>query len=144
MTVRGAPGPTGAGPRNLVGPDNGLLGLAVDALGGASAWRLALPGAGSVGSTFDGRDLFAPVAARLWAGATLNDVGMPIDPESLVRLPAPRVIVSPGAAGTGPGSVRPRCCGWTGSATSQLAAGASEVTPGRPGRHSRDPHGDGY
>ncbi len=127
VTVRGAPGPTGAGPRNLVGPDNGLLGFAVDALGGASA-AVALPGAGSVGSTFDGRDLFAPVAARLWAGATLNDVGMPIDPESLVRLPAPRVIVSPGAAGTGPGSVEAEVLWVDRFGNVQLAAGASEVT----------------
>jgi hypothetical protein len=38
------------------------------------------------GSTFDGRDLFAPAAADLCAGATLEDLGVPVDPHSLVRL----------------------------------------------------------
>jgi S-adenosylmethionine hydrolase len=38
------------------------------------------------GSTFDGRDLFAPAAAALCTGATLEQLGEPIDPASLVRL----------------------------------------------------------
>lgn len=125
VTARGAPGPAGAGPLNLVGPDNGLLGFAVDALGGVAA-AVALPGTVSVGSTFDGRDLFAPVAARLWAGATLNDVGMPIDPESLVRLPAPRMIVSP-AVGTGLGSVEAEVLWVDRFGNAQLAAVAGDA-----------------
>jgi S-adenosyl-L-methionine hydrolase (adenosine-forming) len=111
VAVRGDPGSTTAGPvgpRHLVGPDNGLLGWAVDALGGAEA-VVALPDArpeggpdagpdaGPGGGTFDGRDLFAPVAARLWSGATVNDVGMPVDPAGLVRLPPPRVVVTSGS-----------------------------------------------
>lgn len=126
-TPAGPAGPVGpagpAGPRYLVGPDNGLLPWALDALGGATA-AVVLPhaagaqagapggavapgGAGAQvgapegsGGTFDGRDLFAPVAARLWLGASLHDVGIPVDPESLVRLPAPVVEVGAGSIET--------------------------------------------
>jgi len=125
VSVREAPGPADAGPLHFVGPDNGLLGFAVDALGGADA-AVALPGTGSGGSTFDGRDLFAPVAARLWSGATLNDVGIPIDPESLVHLPVPRVSVSP-ASETGPGSVESEVLWVDRFGNAQLAAGADDV-----------------
>jgi S-adenosyl-L-methionine hydrolase (adenosine-forming) len=78
--------------RLLVGPDNGLLSLAgstVQAVDiGASPFSLA-----PVSATFHGRDIFAPVAARLAAGAGLSDAGEPIDPAGLVRLelPQPRV-----------------------------------------------------
>jgi S-adenosylmethionine hydrolase len=101
----GPSGPGGpSGPRYLVGPDNGLLGWAVDALGGAEA-VVALPptlppagpDGGPGGGTFDGRDLFGPVAARLWSGATVNDVGLPVEPTGLVRLAPPRVVVTPGS-----------------------------------------------
>jgi S-adenosylmethionine hydrolase len=80
----------------LVGPDNGLLSLALDELGGASAvvdltessFRLD-----PVSATFHGRDIFAPVAAHLARGATLADAGEPIDPLSLARLAEPRVVI---------------------------------------------------
>jgi S-adenosylmethionine hydrolase len=60
--------------RVLVGPDNGLLVLAAERLGGiveavdlaGSPFRLE-----PVSATFHGRDLFAPVAARLAAGEIL-------------------------------------------------------------------------
>mgnify|MGYP001065658476 CR=1 FL=1 len=39
-----------------------------------------------VARTFHGRDVFAPVAARLVAGLTLDRLGTPIDPLSLVQL----------------------------------------------------------
>jgi hypothetical protein len=76
--------------RLLVGPDNGLLPEAADRFGGAaeaveisaSRWRLE-----PVSATFHGRDLFAPVAGRLAAGAPLADAGVPLDPTTLVRLP---------------------------------------------------------
>jgi S-adenosylmethionine hydrolase len=71
----------------LVGPDNGLMVPAAWALGGAPrAVKLApLPQAvHGVGATFDGRDLFAPVAARLASGEwSLVDAGEPVDPASL-------------------------------------------------------------
>ena len=73
----------------LVGPDNGLLWPAALAAGGAEA---AVDLAGSrfaldpVSATFHGRDVFAPVAAALAGGATIERAGSPIDPASLVAL----------------------------------------------------------
>ncbi|HEX2766233.1 MAG TPA: SAM-dependent chlorinase/fluorinase [Candidatus Limnocylindria bacterium] len=81
----------------LVGPDNGLLVPAAEALGGLDAARELtdehwwLP---STSATFHGRDIFAPVAAHLAAGdAAFEDLGPPIPVADLVRLPvaAPRV-----------------------------------------------------
>ncbi len=83
----------------LVGPDNGLLAGAVDALGGAtSAARLTNPAwlRPEVSRTFHGRDIFAPVAARLAAGAPLAGAGPEIDPDTLVRLPEPVVVTGEG------------------------------------------------
>lgn len=81
--------------RILVGPDNGLLSLAAHAGGGIvqavdlarSRYRLQ-----PVSATFHGRDIFAPVAAALAAGAPPADVGDPLDPAELValELPEPR------------------------------------------------------
>jgi S-adenosylmethionine hydrolase len=74
--------------RVLVGPDNGLLSLAgavaeaVDI--GSSRFRLQ-----PVSATFHGRDIFAPVAASLAAGAGLSEVGEAIDPAGLVALTLP-------------------------------------------------------
>jgi S-adenosylmethionine hydrolase len=73
----------------LVGPDNGLLSLAAAEMGGVveavdiahSRWRLE-----PVSATFHGRDIFAPVAARLAAGGLLSDAGEPFDAERLVML----------------------------------------------------------
>jgi S-adenosyl-L-methionine hydrolase (adenosine-forming) len=83
---------TGDG-RTLVGPDNGLLSLAWERCGGVavdvtrSQHRLE-----PVSATFHGRDIFAPVAAHLAAGAELADAGDPLEPEALssVHLPEPR------------------------------------------------------
>ncbi len=80
----------GDGGHLFVGPDNGLLPPAIDLLGGAteavdisdSPFRIIPPSA-----TFHGRDLFAPVAARLADGAALSEAGTPIDPDSLERRP---------------------------------------------------------
>jgi S-adenosyl-L-methionine hydrolase (adenosine-forming) len=78
--------------RILVGPDNGLLSLAAISGGGAveaveiahSKFRLE-----PVSATFHGRDIFAPVAAQLAAGAPLAEAGEPCDPAGLVRLSLP-------------------------------------------------------
>lgn len=79
----------------FVGPDNGLLAPAVAMVGGATRFvtlespDFRLPGAGS---TFDGRDVFAPAAAVLASGeATLDDLGATIDPASVTPLLLPLV-----------------------------------------------------
>jgi S-adenosylmethionine hydrolase len=46
-----------------------------------------------VSATFHGRDVFAPVAARIAAGDDLAGAGPALDPAALVRLPDPLVIV---------------------------------------------------
>ena len=78
--------------RMLVGPDNGVLWPAAERFGGVveavdvahSPHRLE-----PVSATFHGRDLFAPVAAHLAAGAALGAAGEPIDPDDLVKLQLP-------------------------------------------------------
>jgi S-adenosylmethionine hydrolase len=79
--------------RILVGPDNGLLSLAWERCGGI---ELAVDVTRSphrlepVSATFHGRDLFAPVAAHLAAGAELADAGDPLEPAQLERVELPR------------------------------------------------------
>lgn len=82
--------------RLLVGPDNGLLALAVQRLGGAveavdlssSPHRLE-----PLTATFHGRELFAPVAAQLALGAALAEAGEPVDTSRLteIEMPEPRL-----------------------------------------------------
>ena len=76
----------------FVGPDNGLLVPAVDALGGACQ-AVELEDRGywleAPGPTFAGRDIFAPAAGELAAGRELADLGPAIEVASLARLPAP-------------------------------------------------------
>lgn len=76
----------GDGASVLVGPDNGVLAGAVAMVGGATRvvslddprWHLPAPGA-----TFDGRDVFAPVAAHLCRGVDLAELGTLVDPLTL-------------------------------------------------------------
>jgi S-adenosylmethionine hydrolase len=78
--------------RILVGPDNGLLWLAAQRFGGIvqaadvsrSPYRLE-----PVSATFHGRDIFAPIAARLAAGLDLDDVGDPLEPDAVLPLAMP-------------------------------------------------------
>jgi hypothetical protein len=76
------------GGRVVVGPDNGLVaavGPADDAVElAAEAMRLPAPS-----PTFHGRDLFAPAAARLAAGAAPAALGRGVAPASLVPCPLP-------------------------------------------------------
>src|SRR6516225_7046968 len=78
------------GALQFVGPDNGLLVAAAEAVGEAPiACAVELhrdPTPPDRGVTFDGRDLFAPVAAALCTGTPLLSLGEAIDPASLVRL----------------------------------------------------------
>jgi S-adenosyl-L-methionine hydrolase (adenosine-forming) len=86
--------------RLLVGPDNGLLWPAAELRGGIveaadiarSRFRLE-----PLSATFHGRDIFAPVAARLAAGAPLAEAGEPCDPGELVKLELPRARVEDGS-----------------------------------------------
>ena len=76
-----------------VGPDNGLLILAAEKLGGiAEAHELGNPeyALDSVSRTFHGRDLFSPAAAHLALGVPLAELGPPIDPDALARLDIPQ------------------------------------------------------
>jgi S-adenosyl-L-methionine hydrolase (adenosine-forming) len=76
-----------AGDSVLVGPDNGLLAPAVAMLGGAKRavvltndeYHLS-----AAGPTFAGRDIFAPVAARLCCDVPLAAFGDEIDPVTLL------------------------------------------------------------
>lgn len=78
--------------RILVGPDNGLLSLAAQRFGGVveavdvtrSPHRL-----GAAAATFHGRDVFAPIAAALAAGAPLAAAGDPLDADEILRLDMP-------------------------------------------------------
>ncbi|MBM3805344.1 MAG: SAM-dependent chlorinase/fluorinase [Actinobacteria bacterium] len=71
----------------FVGPDNGLLAMAIALAGGAERavcltntdYHLASPG-----ETFAGRDIFAPVAAHLCNGVDLSQLGEQIDPALLL------------------------------------------------------------
>ena len=82
--------------RILVGPDNGLLALAISKLGGAAeAADISLSPARlePVSATFHGRDLFAPVAARLALGEQLGGLGEAIEPASLKQLELPQPLI---------------------------------------------------
>ena len=91
----------GPGPRWLVGPDNGLLLPAARQAGGIrqaftldrAAIDTALDRAVAEDdpATFDGRDLFAPAAARLVTGADPGTLGTPMPAAHLVRVPEPVV-----------------------------------------------------
>src|SRR5262245_37330513 len=71
----------------LLGPDNGLLAPAVAMIGGARRvvqllnddYQLPAPG-----PTFAGRDVLAPAAGHLAAGADLGSFGPEVDPAGLV------------------------------------------------------------
>jgi len=90
-----------AGGSLFVGPDNGLLSVAVAAAGGAgravsltntALWRE------TTAATFHGRDIFMPVAARLATGLPLDAAGDLVEVSSLVTLPSPECrITSDGA-----------------------------------------------
>jgi S-adenosylmethionine hydrolase len=88
------------GPERLfVGPDNGLLLVAADKLGGVDA-AFALESEAHrlspLSHTFHGRDVFAPAAAYLAIGLDPGELGPAVDPASLVRLDLPRADVGTG------------------------------------------------
>jgi S-adenosyl-L-methionine hydrolase (adenosine-forming) len=89
----------GAGAAFLVGPDNGLLSLAWEALGGAS--RAVVIDSDEIvrvpmSETFHGRDVFAPAAAHLATGGSLEFLGSERDPSRLKRIFPPTPTLEPG------------------------------------------------
>lgn len=84
----------------LVGPDNGVFSglfdsepiIAAVELLNSDYWRVAQPSA-----TFHGRDIFAPVAAHLANGVSIDRLGPTLDPQALVNLP----LATPIATATG-------------------------------------------
>jgi S-adenosyl-L-methionine hydrolase (adenosine-forming) len=84
----------------LVGPDNGVLAPLAQALGHPRPYRIdprRIGGGPRVGTTFDGRDLFAPTAVRLAQGTPASRLGTPHPMRSLVPPAARRT--PHGAAG---------------------------------------------
>jgi S-adenosylmethionine hydrolase len=86
LAVRGGDG------RLYVGPDNGLLLVAADRLGGVedaveltNREYMLEP----VAPTFHGRDIFAPAAAHLALGVALDELGSAVDTTELKRLEVP-------------------------------------------------------
>jgi len=131
----GAAGPAGSGafggPAWLVGPDNGLLLPAADVLGGPVRVIeiTRVPGGGPPvarptgglsghrpGATFDGRDVFAPVAAYLASGGDPARLGDERDPHTLAEVVpidgAPAGGASGGAPGSRPGGPLVTSVGW--------------------------------
>ncbi|WP_016951464.1 S-adenosyl-l-methionine hydroxide adenosyltransferase family protein [Anabaena sp. PCC 7108] len=73
----------------LIGPDNGIFSgitsknqvIKAVELTNLNYWRTSQPS-----STFHGRDIFAPVAAHLANGVSLQELGREINPTTLVKL----------------------------------------------------------
>jgi hypothetical protein len=76
----------------LIGPDNGVLGLAAPAAATVRTLDVSRSPARRrpVSRTFHGRDVFAPVAAALASGAAPERLGRPTDPMHRLRLPRVR------------------------------------------------------
>jgi S-adenosylmethionine hydrolase len=86
LALRGGDG------RLYVGPDNGLLLVAADRLGGiAEAVEIANQDymLTPVSRTFHGRDVFSPAGAHLAAGVELRELGPALDAAELARLELP-------------------------------------------------------
>ncbi|HTG47581.1 MAG TPA: SAM-dependent chlorinase/fluorinase [Actinomycetota bacterium] len=86
----------------LVGPDNGLLSMLWEVLGGPEvAYEIASPGIvlSPMSKTFHGRDIFAPAAAHLASGTPVETLGASLDVAGLGTLELPGPMVAPGAIG---------------------------------------------
>jgi S-adenosylmethionine hydrolase len=118
----------------LIGPDNGLLIAAAEALGGIVEARsienrdLMLP---EVSSTFHGRDIFAPVAGHLAAGVPYEEVGPAVPLGSLARLSDVRPTIADGALDSVIVHVLIYGNVTFAGTPADLAAAVGELTPGR-------------
>ncbi len=81
------------GPQQYVAPDNGLLGRLMARTAPSAVIRLAEPEhwLPEVSWTFQGRDIMAPVAARLSLGLDPRRLGPPAGPTARLDWPQPRV-----------------------------------------------------
>ncbi len=108
----------------LVGPDNGLLTPAAEALGGISD-AVGLTNADyhlrPVSHTFHGRDIFSPAAAHLASGLDLRQLGEAVDPTSLVHMEPP------GARKEGPGTIVATIIGVDRYGNARLSAAVEEA-----------------
>ena len=85
--------------RVLVGPDNGLLAPALAVHGGAArAVEITSPDVvlSPISPSFHARDVLAPAAAHLAAGAELEALGDALDPETLAEFAIPEPTVERG------------------------------------------------
>lgn len=84
--------------RIYVGPDNGLLLPAAGEAGVTAAHEIVNPvyALQSISRTFHGRDLFSPAAAHLASGVSLEELGPPLDPDALVRIELPSLVIDGG------------------------------------------------
>ncbi len=89
----------------FLAPDNGVLAavLSGDAVEEAVAVENAALFRASVSATFHGRDVFAPVAARLATGTPLGELGPARDPDGLVRGEPGRLLGGPTPSADGRG-----------------------------------------
>ncbi|HEX7950440.1 MAG TPA: SAM-dependent chlorinase/fluorinase [Candidatus Limnocylindrales bacterium] len=129
----------------LVGPDNGLLIPAGEALGGIVEARslenrqLMLP---VVSASFHGRDVFAPVAAHLAAGVAFEAVGPAVGVDELVRLPELRPTIREGVLESVVVHVLVFGNATFAGVPADLEAAIGTLTPGRPLIVEFPSHGD--
>ena len=110
--------------RWYVGPDNGLLAIVARRAGTASAWEITWAPE-RLSASFHGRDLFAPVAARLALGERPPGAPRPVPAEAWPDDPAEVIYID------GFGNVM------TGLRASVLPDGAVLQAGGRPLRRAR-------
>ncbi|MEE4242978.1 MAG: SAM-dependent chlorinase/fluorinase [Desulfopila sp.] len=78
----------------FIAPDNGILTAFLHVPENIKAlYRLNLMEDPAVSSTFHGRDIMAPVAAKLAAGAEMEDMGKPVAPSSCVAVAVSRPVI---------------------------------------------------
>ena len=76
------------GGHGYLAPDNGLLEMILNDGSGGRAFDVSeAVNAPGVSATFHGRDVFAPLAARLVAGESPQKMGFEVSMDTLVRLP---------------------------------------------------------
>ena len=76
----------------FVGPDNGLFSMAIWEAHPERPTAVVLDRPAATSLTFEGRDVFAPAAARLAAGRALASLGRPAGGLKTLRNPGPRVL----------------------------------------------------